>query len=156
MSGHGRVEQGIALAMKYFGEDYNCTQSAVQGVQAAKGIEDDALWLLATGFGGGIARKQGICGAVAAAVMMLGPLTARERNWGRNERKELRDETYRRITAFCERFEKEFGALDCRTLTGYDFGVPGGYEAFRASGKKHERCDRCVSFAVATIGGGEV
>jgi len=45
-------------------------------------------------------------------------------------------------------FQKEFGAADCRTLTGYDFSTPEGYEEFQKSGTRQAKCNGYVEFVV--------
>jgi C_GCAxxG_C_C family probable redox protein len=123
----------------------------LQGLQTAFGIEGDALWTAATGFGGGLGRRQLVCGALAGGVIALGLEVARRRESTRADRAGLRDETYAKVQALTKQFEGRFGALDCRTLTQHDFSVPEGYQAFTKSGMKDSVCHPAVRFVVETV-----
>jgi len=69
---------------------------------------------LATGFGGGIARKGGLCGAFTGAIMAIGM------KMGRSDPKdkETLSRVYGKCREFWDRFEKEFGSNVCYDLTG--------------------------------------
>lgn len=123
----------------------------MQGLQAALGLHDEDLWVIATGLGGGIGRRQLVCGALTGGVLACGLAVARRRGLNRETRNELRAQTYASVQELTRRFEAEFGALDCRTLTGYDFAAPDGYQAFSQSDTKDRVCHPAVRFVVRTV-----
>ena len=103
------------------------------------------------GFGGGIGRCQAICGAISGSVIALShyvTATTNTQQEARAKARELARESYKAFAA-------KFGHTDCRTLTGYDFQAPGGYEAFHqrdvAAGERF--CNRYVEYAVRTAMG---
>ncbi len=123
----------------------------MQGLQAALGLGDEDTWQAATGFGGGFGRQQLICGALSGGVIACGMALARKRQATRETRAALRDETYATVKELTRRFQERFGAIDCRTLTGYDFSQPNGYQAFADSGNKDRVCHPAVRFVVETV-----
>jgi len=73
------------------------------------GIQDSLIPRLATGFGGGIARKGSLCGAFTGSVMALGM------KMGRTDPKDKErvSKIYDKCQQFWEQFEKEFGSNLC-------------------------------------------
>lgn len=49
------------------------------------------------------------------------------------------DDVYRRVQILLQRFEAQFGATDCQTLTGCHLGTPEGQAGYRATHQK-EKC----------------
>ena len=89
----------------------NCAQSVLSAFSDRIGLSDGQCWALCSGFGGGV-RYGGICGAVSAAVMVLGvlyPHTPENGLQGKTRSMKLTQE-------FERRFRDRFGALDCRDL----------------------------------------
>lgn len=101
----------------------------------------------AVGFGGGIAGAQDVCGAIAGGVIAAGLALGRTTA----DPEALRRRAYRVSLELYRRFKAQFGGPDCSSLTGYDFLAPGGYEKYRASGVREERCYRFVAFVVETL-----
>lgn len=111
------------------------------------GLEDENLWQAATGFGGGMGGSQDVCGAVSGGV--LAASVALGRLGG--EPAKARARTYKVVKDVYARFVQEFGQPDCRTLTGFDFNEPGGYDRFHESSVRAEKCPRLVTFMVETV-----
>lgn len=82
--------------------------------------QDSLLPGLATGFGPEIARKELICGALTGAVMVIGM------KFGRTDPKDSVSEVkvYEKCRQFWDRFEKEFGNVNCYALTDVHFDNP--------------------------------
>lgn len=119
----------------------------MQVLQEVYGLEGEALVHAATGFPGGIGGVQSVCGAISGGVIAMGFQMGKnipdreERFW--RARKQA-GELYRS-------FAETFGHADCRPLTGYDFSAPGGYDAFKKSGIREERCVKQVEFVVRQL-----
>jgi C_GCAxxG_C_C family probable redox protein len=124
----------------------------LQGLQAALGLEGDDLWQAATGFGGGLARRQSICGALTGGAIACGLAIARKRGSTRDDRGELRGEVYAAMQELAREFEARFGAIDCRTMTGFDFSAPDGHDRFAESGGRDRVCRPAVRFVVERLG----
>ena len=102
----------------------------------------------AMGLGGGIGRCQAVCGAISGGVVALGHSVAQSLG----NAQEARVRTRKLAGDLYRAFAGEFGCTDCRTLTGYDFQAPGGYEAFHerdtAAGERF--CNKYVTYTVKT------
>jgi C_GCAxxG_C_C family probable redox protein len=94
------------------------------------GCGDVFLPRLATGFGGGIARKGSVCGAVVGSVMVIGMRFGRTSS----KDKESAAKVYEKVRRFLDEFEKEFGTSLCYTLTGCHFDDPAESEKWKAAG----------------------
>jgi len=145
------VDRAMAIGEEYFAQGYTCSQSSLQGLQAAFGFDGEDLWTLATGFGGGLGRKQLVCGALTGGVIAAGAIVAAKRASTRDDRAALRDETYALVRELHDRFQARFGCTDCRTLTGFDFSEPDGYKRFSESGQKERVCHEAVRFVIQTV-----
>jgi C_GCAxxG_C_C family probable redox protein len=95
---------------------------------------------LAAGFGGGLGRNGYVCGAVAAATMIIS-LEGRGK-----EKKEI----YRDVDGFLSDFKSRFGEVNCRGLLGVDLKTKEGM-AFLAS-EGHKKCAEFVRYAANKVG----
>ncbi len=57
--------------------------------------------------------------------------------------------------ALAQGFSARFGSLECRSLVAFDFSTPEGYETFRKSDSKQQRCHHYVAYAVRTVAEGQ-
>ncbi len=113
-------------------------------VAESQGIQSEYLPQIATGFCSGFSRTGGTCGAVNGAVMALGLLR------GRSQPGAPVDEIYQRVQILVHRFEVQFGANDCQTLTACHLGSPDGQEKYRITNQK-EKCLDYVEEATRMI-----
>ena len=111
------------------------------------GLEDDRVWTAASGFGGGIARHQSICGALSGGVMAIGL----QEGHRVEDPKKVADAVRQRAAALLTGFKERFAAIECRNLVAFDFLAPGGYEAHKQSNAKQERCHLYVRYVVETL-----
>ncbi len=128
-----------------------CAESIVLAMAESRGIESALLPRIATGFCGGVADTGGMCGALSGAIMGIGLAV------GRSTPDESTDSAYRLTRQLLAEFEKEFGSINCRQLTGCDLGTRAGQRAF-LEGRVYERCQRYVEraadIAMRLVGGG--
>jgi len=120
-----------------------CAESIVLAMAESQGIQSPLLPKIATGFCGGVADTGGMCGALAGAIMGIG-LAA-----GRTSPDEPIDPAFRLSRELLNAFEREFGSINCRQLTGCDLTTEAGRRAFEEGGV-FARCQRYVESA-ATI-----
>lgn len=90
-------------------EDYNCAEKILYGANEAYnlGLDSEALKLSA-GFGGGMAIEDK-CGALTAAIMVLGKLFIQNRAHESTKIKELTKELF-------EKYQEAMGQIDCAPL----------------------------------------
>ncbi|MHA1960264.1 MAG: C-GCAxxG-C-C family protein [Candidatus Thorarchaeota archaeon] len=105
---------------KLFLSGYNCSQAVLRTVLEERGLMFDEAPLVALGFGGGIGREGGICGAATGAVMAIGVLAAKITT----DTKKQKEIAYEYAARFLSQFREEFSTTVCRDLIGYDVSDP--------------------------------
>jgi len=90
-------------------EDYNCSEKILFGANKAYnlGLDKKAL-RLSSGFGKGMAIE-GLCGAVAASIMVLGTIYVEKVAHQSEEIKDLTKE-------FLEKYNQDMGDINCKYL----------------------------------------
>ncbi len=131
------------MAVNKFREGFNCTQSVLYSYADELGLSKDLATKIATGFGGGMGRKQEVCGAVTGALMVIGLIYGR----GTEEGKEKQEITYSKVQFFIDSFISEFGTVNCKSLLdGCCLLDPEGQKTF----KDNKLIDRCYEFVSAS------
>ena len=127
-------------AVSKFKEGFNCAQSVPYSYADELGLSKDLATRIATGFGGGMGRKQEVCGAVTGALMVIGLMYGR----GDGEGKEKQEITYSKVQFFIDSFTNEFGTVNCNgLLNGCRLLDPEGQKAFKEN-KLILRCHEYV------------
>ncbi len=118
-------------AVALFEGNFNCAESTVTALLTAARRDPAEAQRLATAFGGGLARRGTVCGALTGAAMALSSLL------GRTDAADTdgKERAYAVVAELLRRVETSTGAIECRTLTGLDFNDPTSHEAFKASVK---------------------
>ena len=131
-------------AFAIFDSGMNCAQ-AVIGAYAEQLDADKKLVLeLACGFGAGMGRLQGTCGAVTGAFMAIGIATCKTET-DNVRRKEV---SYAMIREFRNKFLSLNNALDCRTLLGVDLNTEEGHKAMTEGTLRANVCKKCIADAI--------
>ena len=130
-------------ALDFFHQGYSCAQSVLAPFAKDLGMDENTALRLASGFGAGVGRMRGTCGAFSSLVMVAG--FCRGNTSGEAGEKE---KIYTFVRELAERFRKEFGTLTCRELLQLQEAPPEG-------ARPHDRtetyyatrpCERCVAF----------
>lgn len=108
----------VDLAVDLFGQGFNCAQA----VFAPFSDNFDSALRIGAGFGGGIARQGGLCGAVAGAVMALGL-----RCGSAEVDAESKAALYATVRRLLTEFEETHGSLVCRELIECDLSTEEGW-----------------------------
>lgn len=113
-----RVEQAVSC----FKSGFNCSQAVLSTYAEDFELDQEAALKLAAGFGGGMGRMAGTCGAVTGAFMVLGlkhgPTEPGDQTG--------RETVYERVREFAKRFEAHNGTTVCRNLIQCDIDTPEG------------------------------
>ena len=110
-----------AQAESYFAAGYNCAQAVFTPFGIEMGFTEDHCIKIAGTFGGGMARQQLTCGAVAGALMAIGLCFG----GGIDGYLSKKDETYATANKFFDEFRKRNNTLNCRELLqGLDMNNP--------------------------------
>ena len=128
-------------ALKNFDSGYNCAESVLLAVSAnCSGLNPACIPMIATGFGGGIARNGSLCGALTGGIMALGLAL------GRRDNLASRDPCYPAVDALYGGFVERFGSSLCRDLIGADLKTPEGQQA-HAQKEIKDICRNCVKWS---------
>jgi C_GCAxxG_C_C family probable redox protein len=134
-------------ALEEFSSGLNCSQAVLAEYAEELGVDFEIAQRIACGFGGGMGRMGGTCGAVTGAFMVIGLKACAP---------DPRDafakaRTYTLVQAFAEEFEARHQTLSCRELLECDISTPEGFDEARRSGVLAERCPAYVSDAVEIL-----
>lgn len=141
----GKADRAIAL----HGRGCNCAQSVLCAFAEDLGLGQEDALRIATGFGGGMGRTGGTCGAVTGAYMVLG-LARGMRN---PEEKGKKDSTYMLVQEFADRFRGKQGAVGCRELLGVDVSTAEGLRLAHERNLFATRCNTLIHDAVMVLQG---
>lgn len=100
------------LAISYFKQGYNCSQSVVLAFKDILKVDPEILVKVSSPFGGGLSRMRETCGAVSGMVLVIGTVFGYETPETGLKKKEL----YEKTQEVLREFESRFGSLTCRTL----------------------------------------
>lgn len=102
------------IAMEYFAEGYNCSQSVVLAYKECFSLDQDSLAKIAGSFGGGMGRLREVCGAMSGIAFVMGQLYG----YSDPKAKEEKNAHYARIQEAAKKFEEKNGSIVCRELLG--------------------------------------
>ncbi len=140
----------VALARAYYldeGHSLGCAETAYVVLKAAFGLDDPMDASAAVALNGGVAWSGGICGALTGAALAVGMLAERRIHDHAAAKRVARGI----VAGTLDAFRATHGALDCRSLIGYDLRAPGAHDAFLASGVWRDGCMRQIESVVAHL-----
>jgi C_GCAxxG_C_C family probable redox protein len=140
------MTQSTQNAEDLFKDGFNCAQSVFGAVAPQFGIPPETAFKIASPFGGGIARRAEICGAVTGALLALGlahgAATPAEK-----------EATYHMANEFMRRFQERHGSLICRDLIGCNISTPEGLQTARDKNVFAEICFSLVKDSADILSG---
>ena len=135
------------IAVNKFKDGYNCAQSVLFSYADKLNISRDLALKMANGFGGGIGRKQEVCGALSGGILVLNLIYGR----GENEEKQKQEIVYSLVRELMDKFEEKYGSVNCKKLLdGCELMTSEGQEQFK-SNKLIEKCYDYVEFTVRAL-----
>ena len=132
------------IAVNTFSQNFNCSQSVFSAFAPQFGLDEKTALKLASPFGGGLARRGELCGAVTGALLALGLARG-------TDKPASKEEIYRLSHEFMRRFEEKHGTLLCRGLIDCDLSTPAGYQAAAEKGVFRSICPALVGDAVEIV-----
>jgi C_GCAxxG_C_C family probable redox protein len=136
-------------AVERFRSGLNCAQAVLATFADEYGLDEEAACRVAAGFGGGIGRTGGVCGAVTGAIMALGLMDQDSDPTDPIAKVRLQSRVY----GLMQEFESRTGALDCRDLLGCDISTPEGHNQAESEDLFDIRCPELVAEAVDIVEG---
>lgn len=137
----------IEEVVKTHGEGFSCAQALLAVYGPELGMDRDAALKIAGGFGGGLGRMAGTCGAVTGACMVIGLVHGMVRK-GDLQQKEL---SYDYVRKFAEKFRERNKTLECRELMGVDVSTPEGFAAAKEKNISRTVCPKYVQDAAEIL-----
>jgi len=133
-------------AVGRFRQNFNCAQSVLVAFSPELGLDESWALKLASPFGGGVARRGQVCGAVTGALMVLGLAHGADTPAGK-------EAAYRLGQEFLQRFESRHAAILCRELLGCDISTPEGFQQAHGQGVFTALCPLFVGDAAEIVQG---
>ena len=126
-------------AAERFARGYNCAQTVFYRFSDDLGIQRDLALRVAAGFGGGMGRKQEVCGALSGGIMALSLRYGK----GEQDTETGNDLLYLKVREFIDEFEKRFGSSNCKVLlSGCNLLTETGQKQF----KDLELIEQCCNY----------
>ena len=129
------------IAVTVFSQNFNCSQSVFSAFAEKFGLDRETALKLASPFGGGVARRGEICGAVTGALLALGLARGADKPADK-------EAIYRLSQEFMRLFEQKHTSLLCRDLIACDLSTPAGHQAAKEKGVFTTICPLLVRDAV--------
>ena len=133
-------------AVTRFDDGYSCAQAVFSAYAEKLGMDRQTALKVSAGFGGGMGRMAGTCGALTGAFMALGL------KYGGPD-SESKDKTYELVRELADRFRARHGSLECRELLGCDLSTPEGRERAKEQGLHSSVCTQIVRDAAEILEG---
>jgi C_GCAxxG_C_C family probable redox protein len=127
-----------------FARGFNCAQSVFAAFADRLDVSTEFALRLAAPFGGGMARRGDVCGALSGALMVLGLQYA-------SDRPEGKEEIYKIAREFIDEFEQEHGGITCKELLGYNISTPKGLQAAKDHNAFASVCPALVNQTARTL-----
>lgn len=126
-------KETINYSKTLFDKGYGCAEAVLMAIAENKGIKSDLVPRIATGFCGGMAKTNGLCGAVCGGVIAISIM------YGRDHEKDSNDLVNAKVQKFIEEFNLNYGTTSCTNLTGCDLSTKDGLEKFDTN-NMHAKC----------------
>lgn len=138
----------IQFALNRFKEGFSCSQSVLSAYADVFALDLNLALKISQPFGGGIARRGEVCGAIFGAFMVIGL------KYGRTQADDTaaRDKTYEVVTAFIHKFKSLHGSINCKELLGCDLSSAEGYKRAEEEGLFENLCPKFVRDASDIVG----
>jgi C_GCAxxG_C_C family probable redox protein len=113
------MSERVVCAENMFEKGYMCSQAVFAAFSDMLGLDKELALKIGNGFGGGIARKQEICGAVSGAIMLIGL------KYGKIHVDDnvSHEKTYAMVEDFCSKFTERNKSINCYEILGCDMST---------------------------------
>jgi len=138
-----KVEDAVDL----FATGMNCSQTILTVFGEPYGIESAMAKRLGRPLGAGMGRMAGTCGAVSAAVLILG--LAKDNG----DEAQARTDSFFCVQEFFKNFRAVHGTTDCRDLLGADMSTEEGKKRIQQENLIRTLCPSFVKSAAEILDG---
>lgn len=127
-------------ALELFKEDSACSQAILATYSEYFGLDPKIAHKLGTALGGGIGRKQYICGAINAGAIILSLKYGSENS----EEQEKKNNTYSKVWKFISEMEEKLGSSNCFDLLGIKIQTEEERNKGEEDGVFDRVCTKCI------------
>ena len=110
-------------AVSCFTDGFSCSQAVFTTYSPEFGLDKETALKISSVFGGGMARMGETCGAVTGALMLIG-LKFGNTN---ADNKQAKEQNYKVVHIFVDRFVQNHGSIKCRDLLSCDISTTEGF-----------------------------
>jgi len=135
-------------AVELFHAHYNCAQSVYAASATGNGMSEQQRLAVSAAFGGGMARRGEVCGALTGALMAIGEKRGTAMV---DDPAAGRAALYAEAEAMMAKFREANGAIHCRALTGCRLNTEEGQQRFKELDLHEKLCSKLVAFAAAEV-----
>lgn len=143
------MKQTEERAIGSFRSGLNCAQAVLTAYSEDLSFDINLAMSISCGFGGGMGRLQETCGAATGAFMVLGIWNCKKHS----DNKIRKEETYRMIQQFSDRFKSQFGTLNCKSLLKCDLKTEEGQQYLKEHNLVEDVCEKCIIGSIRIIEG---
>ncbi|MCA1745872.1 MAG: C-GCAxxG-C-C family protein, partial [Bacteroidales bacterium] len=140
-----KVMQDKAVSLMDAG--FNCSQSVLSAYSEVLGFDNELALSVSCGFGAGMGRLQGTCGAVTGAYMVLG-IYCSQKYPDNGARKA---QSYLMIQTYNKQFIEKHKTTDCRMLLNCDLTTEQGQQFFQDNQLMDSVCKHCIRDSVQLV-----
>jgi C_GCAxxG_C_C family probable redox protein len=134
-------------AIESFRAGLNCSQAVLSAYSEELNFDEKLALNVSCGFGGGMGRMQGTCGAVTGAYMAIGIFNGNR--YTDNAVKKA--ESYLMIRKFSENFKKINGSTDCLALLNCEIKTEEGHNYAKEKNLFGTVCEKCISDSLSIL-----
>lgn len=136
------------IAIETFRSGLNCAQAVLTSFSEELNFDKELALRTSCGFGGGMGRMGGTCGAVTGSYMVLGMINCEKFT----DNKDRKASTYSMVQSFTEKFKIMHGTTDCHSLLNCEIITEEGHR-YAAENKLFEKvCEKCIEDSIRIIG----
>lgn len=131
------------LATARFNQGFSCSQCICATYAPLFGAEEAIALRMAASYGGGMGHLDGLCGAVAGALIVIGLARFHETGDIRADKTRV----YEVVETFVRRFKERHGSTQCTGLLGYNLSKRDELVAAVKANRFAEVCPRYLAEA---------
>jgi C_GCAxxG_C_C family probable redox protein len=134
-------------AIESFRAGLNCAQTVLGAYSEELNIDKDMAVSVSCGFGAGMGRLQGTCGAVTGSYMVLGLYNCKKTS----DNAVRKAATYSMVQRFSEKFIEANGSTDCISLLKCDIKTDEAQQKAKEAHLFETVCEKCITDSIAII-----
>jgi len=138
------VKDHVEEALELFRSGYHCSQAVLSVFAEEYGLPAETASKIASGFGGGLAGYGRTCGALTAAMIVVGLRYGNANSADREAAALCREKT----RGLIENFEKTHGTSNCNELVGFDRSHMEGAELMEKLPHFHTVCPKFLETVI--------